>query len=38
MCNMVDFSISEKNRAVAFLTIFQVKQRQLPDQQVDSGP
>ena len=40
MCNMQDFSKSEKNRAYVVYTFdhISVKQRQLPDIQVDSDP
>ena len=40
MFNTLDFCKSEKNRALVIYTFgrLSVKQRQLPDQQVDSGP
>ena len=40
MCNMLDFYKSGKNRAYVMYNFadISVKQRQLPDQQVDSGP
>ena len=40
MCNMLDFSKSEKNRTYVMYIFghISVKQRHLPDQQVDSGP
>ena len=40
MCNVLIFSKSEKNRAKVMYNFshISVKQRQLPDQQVDSGP
>ena len=40
MCNALDFSKSDQNRTQAMYIFghISVKQRQLPDQHVDSGP